>query len=78
MDIHASEVISHESFQQLSSSALTELISRDSFCAPEIDIFSGVRSWVDTNSDVDPIQVLGNFHMRITHIKRAYSLRTCM
>lgn len=61
MDIHASEVINHDSFQQLSSSALSELISRDSFCAPEIDIFSGVRSWVNTNSDIDPIEVLGNF-----------------
>jgi len=62
MDIHASEVIQHESFQQLSSSALTELISRDSFCAPEKEIFSGVRSWVNANPDVDPAQVLGNFH----------------
>lgn len=65
MDIHASEVINHDSFQQLSSSALSELISRDSFCAPEIDIFSGVRSWVNTNSDIDPIEVLAQLRLSL-------------
>jgi len=63
MDVHASEVVQHESFLHLSSAALTELISRDSFCAPEIEIFSAIRSWVNNNPDVDSTEVLGNFHI---------------
>lgn len=59
MDKHALELIQHESFLQLSPSALTELVSRDSFYAPEIDIFTSVQSWVKANSDVDATNVLG-------------------
>ncbi|XP_012538493.1 BTB/POZ domain-containing protein 9 [Monomorium pharaonis] len=65
MDVHAVEVIKHESFLQLSSCALTELISRDSFCAPEIEIFSAVRSWVNANSDVDPAEVLTQLRLSL-------------
>lgn len=32
--------------------ALQELISRDSFCAPEIDIFKAVQLWAEHNGDV--------------------------
>jgi len=31
--------------------ALHELTSRDSFCAPEIDVFKSMQLWVDRNSD---------------------------
>ncbi|KAL0127246.1 hypothetical protein PUN28_005505 [Cardiocondyla obscurior] len=68
MDVHASEIIAHESFQQLSSAPLTALISRDSFCAPEIEIFKGVRSWVTTNSDVDPAKVLAQLRLSLIPI----------
>lgn len=59
MDKHAVEIIQHESFMQLSSTALIELISRDSFYAPEIDIFSAVTSWVVANPGVNAEEVLG-------------------
>ena len=34
---------------QLSVDALVQLIDRNSFCAPEIDIFNMVRRWVDAH-----------------------------
>lgn len=68
MDKHAIEVINHESFFQLSPTALNELVSRDSFYAPEIDIFRAVQSWVKANSDVDPNLVLSSLKNRITFI----------
>lgn len=61
MDKHALEVIKHESFLQLSSNAINELVSRDSFYAPEIDIFLAMQSWVKANPDVDPNKVLGKY-----------------
>ena len=32
-------------------SALRELTSRDSFCAPEIDIFRAIQYWAERNGD---------------------------
>lgn len=60
MDKHALEVIQHENFLQLSPEALHKLISRDSFYAPEIDIFLAVQSWVKANPDVNASEVLCN------------------
>ncbi|KAG5307920.1 BTBD9 protein, partial [Acromyrmex insinuator] len=65
MDVHASEVVQHESFLHLSSAALTELISRDSFCAPEIEIFSAIRLWVNNNPDVDSTEVLAQLRLSL-------------
>lgn len=61
MDKHASEILQHESFLQLSPTALSELISRDSFYAPELDIFLAVDSWVKANPEVNNREVIGNF-----------------
>ncbi|XP_076298372.1 BTB (POZ) domain containing 9 isoform X3 [Lasioglossum baleicum] len=58
MDKHACEVIQHESFLQLSAAALNELVSRDSFYAPEIDIFLAVESWVKANANTNDKSVL--------------------
>lgn len=48
----------HESFLNLSASALKEMISRDSFCAPEINIFNAVCEWARKNPTCDPLDVL--------------------
>lgn len=53
MDQNAADILQSESFLTLSVSALQELISRDSFCAPEIDIFKAVQTWVEHNGDVE-------------------------
>lgn len=61
MDKYASEIIQHESFRQLRDTTLSELISRDSFYAPEIDIFLAVDLWVKANPEVDKSKVIGNY-----------------
>lgn len=49
MDKHAVEILNQESFLSLSSVGVREIISRDSFCAPEVDIFRAVERWVTAN-----------------------------
>ena len=46
MDRHAAEVLHHEAFLSLSESAVKSIISRDSFCAAEVDIFKAVDGWI--------------------------------
>ncbi|XP_015587658.1 BTB/POZ domain-containing protein 9 isoform X2 [Cephus cinctus] len=68
IDKHALEIIQHESFLQLSSEALNELISRDSLFAPEIDIFLAVQAWVKANPDVDAKEVLSQVRLSLVSI----------
>ena len=49
VDMHASEVMKADGFLSLSQTALTELIARDSFFAPEIEIYHGVKRWMEYN-----------------------------
>lgn len=49
MDRHAVDVIQHESFSNLSGDCVRDIISRDSFCAPEVEIFKAVHNWVRIN-----------------------------
>lgn len=58
MDKHAMDIIKHEGFLQLSSGALNDVLKRDSFYAPEIEIFSAVQSWVKVNLGVETNEVL--------------------
>ena len=39
-------------------SSVRELISRDSFCAPEIEIFNAIQEWARQNPSVDPTPIL--------------------
>lgn len=57
MDKNALPILNHESFYSLSPSALKAIISRDSFCAPEVHIFQGVYEWVERNADLTPEQI---------------------
>ncbi len=50
VDMHATEVMKAEGFLSLSQVAITELIARDSFFAPEIDIYHGVKRWMEHNN----------------------------
>ncbi len=43
--------------------ALQEVISRDSFCAPEIEIFRAVRQWAEKNSEEDLTDIVK--HVRL-------------
>ncbi|XP_035227045.1 BTB/POZ domain-containing protein 9-like [Stegodyphus dumicola] len=58
VDRNALDIIHHESFLTLSASALKEMISRDSFCASEVDIFRAVCEWAQQNPDVDMREIL--------------------
>ncbi|XP_052737427.1 BTB/POZ domain-containing protein 9 isoform X1 [Bicyclus anynana] len=49
LDRNAVEVLQHDTFLQLSVEALQGLLERDSFFAPEVDIFKAVCNWFDAN-----------------------------
>lgn len=49
VDQNALGLLHHDSFLQLSARALKDMISRDSFCAPEVDIFRAVCNWAEHN-----------------------------
>ncbi|XP_059061241.1 BTB/POZ domain-containing protein 9 [Achroia grisella] len=49
LDRNAIEVLQHDTFMQLSVEALQGLLERDSFFAPEVDIFKAVCDWFSAN-----------------------------
>ncbi|CAG2113642.1 unnamed protein product, partial [Medioppia subpectinata] len=49
VDRQALDVIRSDNFCALSAATLKEMISRDSFCAQEIDIFRAVSEWTQRN-----------------------------
>ncbi|XP_032235824.1 BTB/POZ domain-containing protein 9 [Nematostella vectensis] len=51
LDANAIEVIASESFSMLSRTSLIDIIKRDSFCAPEVQIFRAVSDWIEVNKD---------------------------
>ncbi|XP_075256749.1 BTB/POZ domain-containing protein 9-like [Convolutriloba macropyga] len=54
LDSNASEVMEHRTFLNLSLNAICELIDRDSFYAPELEIFTAIFEWQKFNtSSVD-------------------------
>jgi BTB/POZ domain-containing protein 9 len=52
LDQNAGEVLSTDSFAMLSKNSIIEIIKRDSFCAPEVQIFCAVTDWINTNDDI--------------------------
>ncbi|XP_060810795.1 BTB/POZ domain-containing protein 9 [Amyelois transitella] len=49
LDRNATEVLKHDTLLQLSVEALQGLLERDSFFAPEVDIFKAVCNWFTAN-----------------------------
>jgi len=49
MDHNAVDILETEGFTNLSELAMTTIISRDSFCAPEVKIFKAVAKWIKVN-----------------------------
>ena len=68
MDRHAGEVLQHEAFQSLSESAVKSIISRDSFCAAEVDIFKAVDNWSKANSGLDIANILSEIRLELVTI----------
>ena len=50
IDSHAFDMTSSEGFLSLSQAALIDLLSRDSFFAPEIEIFRAVIRWMEKHN----------------------------
>ncbi|KAJ8670742.1 hypothetical protein QAD02_002001 [Eretmocerus hayati] len=68
MDKHALEILQNESFLQLSSGALNDLLSRDSFYASEIEIFQAVQLWVKANPTVEVEEVLQQVRLSLISV----------
>ncbi|XP_043193007.1 BTB/POZ domain-containing protein 9-like [Amphibalanus amphitrite] len=58
MDKNAAAVLQHPSFCTMSDQGVREVISRDSFCAAEVDIFRAVSRWTAANPELDSAQLL--------------------
>uniref|UniRef100_A0A7E4VVC7 BTB domain-containing protein n=1 Tax=Panagrellus redivivus TaxID=6233 RepID=A0A7E4VVC7_PANRE len=69
MDAHADVVIKQSNFRHLSVTALDDVIKRDSFCAPEIEIFKAVTRWMDVNPDKSAQFPALVYHIRLSLIK---------
>ncbi|XP_028968043.1 BTB/POZ domain-containing protein 9-like [Galendromus occidentalis] len=50
MDQVPDAVLKSESFYNLSVASVSKIISRDTFCAEEIEIFKSVQRWLESNS----------------------------
>uniref|UniRef100_A0A1B0AIK8 BTB/POZ domain-containing protein 9 n=1 Tax=Glossina pallidipes TaxID=7398 RepID=A0A1B0AIK8_GLOPL len=53
MDRNAADILQHETFKNLSKESLEEILRRDSFFAPEVQIFLAVWDWGKHNRNVD-------------------------
>jgi len=69
MDRHALEVLGHESFLGLSENAIVQIISRDSFCAAEVDIFRAVAAWSRANPSLDLKPILSEIRLSLFTIQ---------
>ena len=75
MDLNAKEVLNTEGFLTLSEPSLTELLSRDSFYADEVDIFNGVIEWLQFNGKTkeDSQRVLRTVRLNLLNMKELLS-----
>lgn len=53
MDSNSTELLGHETFIELPLSSLCNLLERDSFYAPEVEIFNAICKWYTSNPDAD-------------------------
>lgn len=56
-DANAIEILTLPGLLQLNASSLNQIINRNSFCAPEIDIFLAVKRWISAQDN----KVFNNF-----------------
>ena len=53
IDSNAENILLTDGFLQLSETAMFNIVSRNSFCAPEVDIFRGLLKWYENNHGAD-------------------------
>lgn len=62
-DRHAVEILQNTAdFASLSEVGLVSITKRDSFCAPEVEIFRAIQCWIEENSQVNR-EVLSNVRL---------------
>lgn len=49
VDTNAPQVMKSDGFASIGKQALFDLVSRDSFFAPEYEIFCGIQKWMESN-----------------------------
>lgn len=64
MDRNATELLNSQTFKTLSQESLCTLLERDSFFAPEIQIFNAVHDWCKNNQHAD-IEVSSIFYFSL-------------
>lgn len=69
VDRHAQSILKADSFLSLSPTVLEEMIGRDSFFAPEVDIFRAVCSWVSHNPGVDTRPILNQVRLPLLTVQ---------
>lgn len=67
MDKNSSVLIKHGTFKTLSNTSLSTLLERDTFYAPEIDIFHAVQNWWSNNPTGDPKASSGQGKRQFIH-----------
>lgn len=65
MDRTTTDVLVHENFKSLSQESLCGLLERDSFFAPEVQIFNAVSDWCKHNPEAD-IEVRTTVYKKIS------------
>lgn len=58
LDRNAEAILQYETFKTLSQDAICSLLMRDSFFAPEVQIFQAVHDWCKCNSEVGNVDAV--------------------
>lgn len=69
IDRNALDILHGEAFLTLSQSSVKDLICRDSFCAPEIEIFNAIVLWADHNTGQDPTPILDAIRLPLMNMQ---------
>jgi BTB/POZ domain-containing protein 9 len=72
MDGNALDILQQDSFLNLSESAVRAIISRDSFCADEVDIFRAVARWARANPEQDVRGILAEIRLSLLSITASH------
>lgn len=70
MDRNATDILTHESFKNLSKESLEQVLRRDSFFAPEVQIFVAVSEWCKNNSNVDIESVVSYVRLPLMNLEQ--------
>lgn len=69
IDNFATEILVTNGFLQLSKLAICQLIERNSFCAPEINIFKAVLNWIETHPRDSFQSILNNVRLSLIKLE---------